>query len=270
MVNKKYAVLVALLLTLQVASFAQTSGWDWKDSSVVDPNSTTQFTEFLQNKNPFPPKPRNAWEFSLAGGPSVIFGDVKFGLGLGGSLTLRKAINNTFSYRLGYFGSYNTGKASKNNYASINDLGFGNTPSYYTHDYKNITHSIAIDFLASLNTFSNYRGDPKANIYVLGGLDMIASATQFKNEVTGKYQDLRNFPRRNLLPWTSKTGHEAWFLGYSYGVGLAFKVNTKWNIGVEQRFTAPLLKFDYIDAYHTEGGGSDIYSYSALKINYNL
>ena len=60
MVSKKYTVLTVLLLTLGVASYAQTAAWDWKDSSVVPVKSITQYNEFLQNKNPFPAKPRNA------------------------------------------------------------------------------------------------------------------------------------------------------------------------------------------------------------------
>ena len=43
MVSKKYTVLTVLLLTLGVASYAQTAAWDWKDSSVV-PVSYTHLT----------------------------------------------------------------------------------------------------------------------------------------------------------------------------------------------------------------------------------
>ncbi len=51
-------LLSACLITLAAA--AQNDwGWDWKDSSKVPVKRAPQYTEFLNNQFPYPPKPRN-------------------------------------------------------------------------------------------------------------------------------------------------------------------------------------------------------------------
>ena len=269
MVNKKYTLLFALILTLGVSSYAQTtfSSWDWKDSSVVPVKSITQYNEFMQNKNPFPAKPRNAWEFSLGGGPSTITGDVNAKLGLGGSLTLRKALNNIFSYRLGYFGSLNYGgNGGTYNYSGYPNPNNVTAPSSYTAtEYKNISHNLAIDFIASLNTFSNYRGDPTSNLYVLAGVGLGISGTQVK--IGGHYYYQEHIPQQQLL---AETNHQLFFTTFDVGGGYAYKISKKFNIGIEERITSPVKHVNYITGYNSQTGTKNIYYFTALKLNINL
>ena len=251
MVNKKYTLLAVLLLTLGVASYAQTStfAWDWKDSSVVPEKSIGQYQEFLQNKNPFPAKPRNAWEISLAPGLSTITGDSKLGIGVAGSLTARKAINNTISYRLGYFGAYTAGKGSEK----------------VGHDFRNISHGLSIEFISSLNTFSNYRGDPTSNVYIFAGVGFELSGTQLKDIHGSWYYD-----EPNKKYTIAKIDHQRLFSTYSFGLGYAYKINNKFNIGVEERILSPVQKVNYVTGYDLQTGTKNTYYATYIKLNYNL
>jgi OmpA-OmpF porin, OOP family len=270
MVNKKYTLLVALILTLGISSYAQTTSfaWDWKDSSVVPAKSVEQYHEFMQNKNPFPTKPRNAWEFSVGGGPSTITGDVNSKLGFGGSLTLRKALNNIFSYRLGYFGSLNYG----GNGTIYNYAAYSSSPetapihSYTASKYKNISHNLAVELIASLNTFSNYRGDPTSNLYVLAGVGLGISGTEIKN-AAGTYQYEEHIPQTQLL---HEQNHQLYFTTFDIGAGYAYKINKKFNIAVEERITSPVKHVNYITGYNSQTGTKNIYYFTAFKLNFNL
>ncbi len=265
MVNKKYTFFLVMLLASGLASKAQSKLWDWNDKAVVSEKDESQFNDFASNKNPFPVKPRNAWELSLGGGLSFIKGDVGVKSGFGGSITLRKAINNIFSYRLGYLGAYSNGVGSKYDYSAF---GGGNFVNY---DYQNQTHSGIFDLIASVNTFSNYRGDPKANIYVLAGLNIISSKVKIKSPIDNQFHWLYNYMRNDLVV-PNKGNKTAWLLGYSYGVGFAYKINSKFNIGIEERITQPFGNFDYLDGYRNTiiRTGRDTYYFTAIKLNYNL
>src|SRR5471030_458527 len=159
--------LLSLTLFLLVAfcSHAQTStssewGWSWRDSSIVPASEMDQYGRFIRNDYPYPPKPRNMWEFGIGAGVTYIAGDVHGNAGFGGIISLRKALDHTFSLRASLTGLLNSG-----------------TPSTYGLQtgqvaYKNETHQFSVDVLASLNSSSNYRANPKTNIYLLGGYSL--------------------------------------------------------------------------------------------------
>jgi OOP family OmpA-OmpF porin len=46
--------------------------------------------------------------------------------------------------------------------------------------YKNQTHQLGFDVLASLNSRSYYRGNPKTNVYLLGGYSLNAARVLYK------------------------------------------------------------------------------------------
>ena len=269
MVSKKYTVLMALLLTIGVSAFAQTTTvWDWKDSSVVPVNSITQFNEFKQNIYPFPPKPRNAWELGLGLGMSNVTGDIKSKVGYGLSVTLRKALNNIFSYRLGYFYSKNVGGSGTTyDYSGLNSNYSTGLTSFYASPYKNNSHNFALDFIASLNTFSNYRGDPTSNLYILGGVGVTLSNTQVQLKGSNSYTYEQYIPQSQLL---AESGHEIVFTTFDLGLGYAIKINKNINVGIEERIISPVKHVNYISGYNSQTGTKNIYYFTALKLNYNL
>lgn len=255
MVNKKFTLLAVMLLTLGVASYAQqttTFAWDWKDSSVVPAKSMTQYEEFMQNKNPFPPKPRNAWEVSGGIGMTNITGDSRLSYGLGGSLTLRKALGNVLSYRLGYFGAYTPN-------------GKGSVGTQPTPDFRNVSHNVAIELVASLNTFSGYRGDPISNIYAFAGVGYMLSGTQIKG-ADGVWHYTYP-PNKNTI---AKFDHQRLFSTFSFGLGYAYKINKKFNLGIEERFVTPVEKVNYVSGSDLGTGTKNFYYNTYIKFNYNL
>jgi OmpA-OmpF porin, OOP family len=257
MASKKYTLLLAVLVMLQIAGNAQTKtdwGWDWKDSSKVPTKSIPQYNEFLNNQFPYPPKPRSAWELSLVAGSSIVLGDRKIfvknaagnnyngGFALGASL--RKSLGHVTSLR----GSLT--------YANIQ------IPSAPGFTYVKVSNFVgSFDAVFSLNSLSHYRANPKTDIYVFAGLSVIAS--KYKNGTSGADG---TFPESQTL---GKIGKYAVLGAYDLGAGMSFKISPKFNIGFEQKFVVPTLGNDYLDG-NKAGSFGDVLSYSTLRFNFNL
>lgn len=248
------------------------AGYDWRDSSKIPTRRLPQQSQFLNNEYPYPAKPRSMWELGFSAGNSMIFGDIKSKADIGGGITLRKALSHTFSYRLGYFGSYNQGYGS--GYQVLTDK----------IPYQNWTHMGALDFIFSLNPNSHYRGNPKTNIYVLAGYSLVAAKVYTKLPTGGTqidngygtfyaYNQPNNssglFPGINTFGGNEVNGRKGWslFNAASAGAGIAFKLSKKINIGVEQRFTAG--SYDFLDGYRG-GKTNDFYSFTSARLNINL
>lgn len=288
MARNKFTIFLALFCLLTFASKAQgDAGFDFKDSSKISTKNLPQQTEFLNNNYPYPAKPRSKWELSFSAGNSTIMGDVNAKADLGGSVSLRKAISHTFSYRIGYYGSYNQGYPNeyKDKFLKY-------------RSYQNWTHRAGLDFIASLNTNSHYRGNPKTNIYIFGGADLIATKVYFANSLgqqidksysvfygNGMWRASGVIPYLNQSPNTKdgtittfggkspagfNNGRKSWTLlgGASVGGGIAFKLSKKINLGIEQRFT--FTPYDYLDAIKDEENGNDVYSFTSARLNINI
>jgi len=274
MASNKYILILGLISLFSSAAFAQQSdaGYDWRDSSKIANSNLPQYSEFLNNQYPYPPKPRNMWELGFAGGNSVIFGDIKSKADVGGAITLRKAISHTFSIRGGYYGAYSQGYPNSNQQAGG------------LRSYQNWKHSGGLDLIVSLNPNSHYRGNPKTNLYVLGGVDLIATKVFFRNaggqQIDGAYSIFYGNGISGTKQGTITTfggtapfpnGRKSWTLlgGASAGAGIAFKLSPKVNIGIEQRLT--FVPYDYLDATKTSSSRSnDIFSFTSARINLNL
>ena len=248
------------------------AAYDFRDSSKIPTRRLPQQSQFLNNDYPYPAKPRSMWELGFSAGNSMIFGDIKAKADLGGGITLRKAISHTFSYRIGYFGSYNQG------YGSGYQASTGKIP------YQNHTHMGALDLIISLNPNSRYRGNPKTNIYVLAGYSLVAAkvftqmptgGTQIDNGYGTFYgfNEPNNssglFPGIETFGGNEVNGRKGWSLmnAASAGAGISFKVSRKINIGLEQRFTAG--SYDFLDGYRG-GKTNDFYSFTSARLNINL
>ena len=282
MASKKYALIVGLVSLFCSVAYGQgDAGFDWRDSSKISTKRLPQHTEFLNNNYPYPAKPRSKWELGFSAGNSVIFGDINAKPNVGGSVSLRRAISHVFSTRIGYYGSYNQGYPS------------GYERLIGRRSFQNWTHRAGLDFIASLNTNSHYRGNPKTNIYVLAGIDLIATRVFYQNP--GGQQIDKNYsvfygnglgpndtrygdPIPNTQDGIIRTfggrapfanGRKGWTLlgGASTGAGIAFKLNRKVNLGLEQRFT--FVAYDYLDAVKA-GSSNDVYSYTSARLNLNI
>jgi OOP family OmpA-OmpF porin len=266
MASKKYTLLALLFVVLSATSFAQGNdwGWDWKDSSKIPAKRMPQHNEFLNNNYPYPAQPRNQWELGFTGGASMIIGDVIPKPNIGGGISLRKAINHIFSVRGQYLGSVNSGNPSS----------YG--LSVGQKEYKTKTHSGNIDVIMSLNTLSNYRGNPKTNVYVFGGYSIIGSqVTQMQGANENIFYGIGSPNSQSGLVTTIfgdvVNGRKGWSVmqGFSTGAGISFKMSNKVNIGLEQRLTFISPGYDYSDGF-SDGNSNDVYSFTGARVNVNI
>jgi outer membrane protein OmpA-like peptidoglycan-associated protein len=273
MASKKHILVAALIVLIQSVGFAQTDwGWDWKDTSKIAVKNLPQHNEFLNNQYPYPARPRDQWELGFGLGLSSITGDVKPKTGFGATVSLRKALNHTFSVRAGLSGLWNAG--SPNAYG----VAIGQK------EYKNKTYQLGIDVLTSLNTSSNYRGNPKTNVYLVTGYSLNAAEVMYKG-APGAQSGGYNIFYGQILPngQNSQSGtistfggatvnnRKAYtlFHGINLGAGIAFKVSKKANIALEQKFTFSAPGYDYLDAWK-DGNNNDYYSFTSARLNINL
>ncbi|MEO7531319.1 MAG: OmpA family protein [Sediminibacterium sp.] len=272
MASKKYILVLALIVLIQSVGLAQTDwGWDWKDTSKISVSHLPQHNEFLNNQYPYPAMPRSQWELGFGAGYAQVNGDVKSKGGFGGTVTLRKALNNTFSVRAGLTGMIMSGEPSTYGVA------VGQTA------YKNQTHQLSIDVLTSLNTRSFYRGNPKTNIYLITGYSLNAARVLYKaaaqpNNQPGGYSifyGINNPNSQNGLVGTlggaTINGRHAYsvFHGLDLGGGIAFKVSNKVNLALEHKFTFTFTGYDYLDAYKS-GNNDDYYGFTSFRVNVNI
>jgi OOP family OmpA-OmpF porin len=282
MSNRKLLILSFFLLCAFFTNAQTTTtddwGWSWRDSAVVPVSGMEQYSRFINNDFPYPPKPRNMWELGIGAGVSYIAGDVRGNVGFGGTITLRKAIDHTFSIRAGLTGLLNSGSPS------AYGVFIGQT------EYKNQTHQFSVDLLTSLNSSSIYRGNPKTNVYLITGYSLNAARVLYKRPggaQPGGYSIYYGYTDRGINPnsqsgtITTLGGAEInnshayrLFHGLDLGGGIAFKINNRVNIGLEHKFTFTMPGYDYLDAW-AGGNGSgltsdDYYGFTSVRLNINL
>jgi hypothetical protein len=277
MASKKYILVLALIVLIQSVGLAQTDwGWDWKDTSKISVKNLPQHNEFLNNQYPYPAMPRSQWELGFGAGYAQVTGDVKSNGGFGGTVSLRKALNNTFSLRGSLTGILASG--TPNAYGTA----IGQLP------YKNQTYQLSVDVITSLNTRSYYRGNPKTNVYLLGGYSLNAARVLYKPAAgngaqPGGYSIYygANYPNSQngligTLGGASVNNRHAYavFHGLDLGGGIAFKVSNKVNLALEHKFTFTFSGYDLLDGY---GGGNgsgltsnDYYGFTSFRVNVNI
>lgn len=255
MASKKNVLLMVTLMGLfQTMSFAQTSsdwGWNWTDSSKIPTQRIPQYNEFLNNQFPYPAQPRDQWELGIGLGLPVLSNDFDNSFGFGGTVTLRKAINHTFSLRpyISYYSNSGSGTGLVN---PANLLGASQSVAY-----KNNSFHFGVDVLTSLNTSSYYRGNPKANLYLITGFEVYSANTT---------QSLNNGPYNSF----SHSGNSLLSsVGFNIGAGIAFKISNKTNLAFE--FKNTITNNDYLDTYSSPWSNSfDAWWYGGVKLNFNL
>ena len=309
MASKKYLFLAALfgLLALSTTSFGQTTSstigsHDYLDTAYVSNKNMAQQESFMANQSIYPANPRDMMELGISGGYYQLFSDIFPQPGFGVGISLRKALGSTFSLR----GELSYGQAKGIGY---NALPIGNLPqgsaalaayqsagatSFYPA-YKMTAFAGSLDVLASLNNIMFHKTAPKTNWYVLAGytalmyqtkLDALNgnSAYTFGN-LSGKRKDIiktlkdgldgdyETNARNNNRTANNNKPEKGPYLRHSIdaGVGVAFKISPRFNIGIEQKFTLP---FDaYLNGTVYTGGNTPdkaVISYSNVRLNFDL
>lgn len=308
MASNKYTIILGLTILLSTSLMAQRNdaGFDWKDSSKIATKNMPQYNEFKNNEYPYPAQPRNQWELGLSAGAAMIIGDLSsLQPGITGGISLRKAINHTFSVRGSYLGSLN--KGYDYNRRTVSSVVFTNVinpwviynaapngGSFYAN-YRTQMHQGSIEVLASLFNKSYYRGNPKWDGYVFAGYSLVSAdvdinATNASGaaynfsaiNVNGSRKDIRD-AIKNLLDDSYENNaiavggnrrnigrfddNQLIRHGVSAGFGLTRKLNDRINIGIEQRFTT--VFDDNLDGI-VAGRANDLISYSTARLNINL
>jgi len=279
MVSKKLKLLLALVGLMQTASFAQSStDANWAYDSTKASNKA-QYSEFANYQTPYPSKPRGKWELSVSGGNVVILGDRPvfadgYNGGIAGGIAGRFALSHVFSVRAGYVAS-----AQK-------------IPGY--HGYipfsANTTHMGNLDLIASLNTLSTYRGNPKVNYYVFIGYSLAASQVSKGVSGNGKFdgpvyngsdpnipnlykEDNKNFIKTFHSDYAGND-NQILYHNLAFGAGIDFRVSKTVKLGVEERIVTPLVGIDMLDGYINQQGSvrgsNDRFAFSTAKISFSI
>lgn len=192
--------------------------------------------------------PKDQWELGIDLGVPMIVGDIdsKFP-GFGGGIHVRKAFDHVFSLRVGAM------------YAQMkNENERGSTPSVDPASSETSWMSGSAQIVAALN---NIRFDkPNRKILINGffGLGVDRFETDYKN-VTGRPDDKFDDVNAHM----------------EIGAGLAFRVNRRFNIGLEHTvMTVFGSNADLLDGDNNTGDNvttyRDFVHYPHLSLNFNL
>ena len=317
MASKKNLLFSAILCLLVSSSFAQIGGsYDLRDSSLIPAKRVPQHNEFLNNAYPFPAKPRNEWEIGVKGGLPFGSTDVRYWGPTGGfGLHVRKALGYVFSLRgefdwlrmkgLNFQPSSDFGKNP-----AWADYNAGVDHVFY--NYKTTVNELTLQGLITLNNVRFHRAKTGFNVYGFGGLglsryhtfinthDASGSYDAAFNAIYNKYANGANggfvYSNRKNIKKDIKAAMDGKFdtpaqtdpgqptMGgwpiypvLAVGAGAQFKLNNKFNIAVEYKYT--FIKTDLLDGQQWQENGAtqtaqtrdfDAYGFFSVGLNYNI
>jgi len=317
MASKKNLLFSAILCLLVSSSFAQIGGsYDLRDSSLIPAKRVPQHNEFLNNAYPFPAKPRNEWEIGIKGGLPFGSTDVRYWGPTGGfGLHVRKALGYVFSLRgefdwlrmkgLNFQPSSDFGKNTA--WAAYNA-----GVDHVFYNYRTTVNELTLQGVITLNNVRFHRAKTGFNVYGFGGLglsryhtfvnthDASGSYETSFNDIFTKYNNGANggfvYSNRKNIKKDIKAAMDGKFdtpaqtdpgqptMGgwpiypvLAVGAGAQFKLNNKFNIAVEYKYT--FIKTDLLDGQQWQENGAtqtaqtrdfDAYGFFSVGLNYNL
>ncbi|RPD48960.1 hypothetical protein DRJ53_09890 [Paracnuella aquatica] len=310
MASKRYSFLTGVLCLLASYGFSQTSttsqsGYSASDSSIIPSRSMPQHTEFMNGTYNFPAKPRNQWELGLKVGSVNISGDVASQFpGFGAGIHLRKAFGYIFSLRGGYMYGVARGLnwQPSGNY-SQNEAWDGYTGQNVYYNYRTELNALSLEGIFSLNNVRFHKSKTGVNVYALAGVGLTTYQARvnklntpdalynFASISGGEYKNRKDTrdALKDLLDDSYETAAETHgdrkgkFLGVTaipaahIGAGVAFKLNNRFNLAIEDRFS--FTKDDLLDGqrWAEQGPGSpvltrdfDAYNFLSVGLNINL
>jgi len=320
MASKKNVFLSGIVCLFASASFAQVqTGYDVKDSSLIPASRQPQHNEFLNNAYPFPTKPRNQWEIGVKGGISSVSGDVRSVFPTGGfGVHVRKALGYIFSLRAEYTWNrarglnWSSSQGYTKNSAWISS-GYNPTTDKVFYNYKTTIQDLSIQGVVTLNNVRFHKAKTGFNLYAFGGIggsiyDTWVNAKNgatpytalFNSTATGTYSNRKDVKKAlkagmdksyethaETDPLQPKLFGKSFKPSFQLGVGMAFKLSNKFNLAIEERFTA--VKTDLLDGqqwqentYLPSGGTPlgtnvpaqtrdfDSYNFFSIGLNYNI
>jgi outer membrane protein OmpA-like peptidoglycan-associated protein len=321
MASKKLTLLIGLICLFMSYSQAQTGSgyqYDIRDSSLIPTRRLAQHNEFLNNAYPFPAKPRNEWEIGVKGGYTNGVTDVpNWGPTGGFGFHVRKALGYIFSIRAEYDWlrlrglSYQYTQAyGKNPSLTQADLfpadANGNYSSIF-YNYRSTIHELSLQGVLNFNNIRFHKAKTGLSIYLFGGPGLATYSTLYKQDdsyLAGYQTVINEFPEDhahkgdirkalkgvmtgnwNHIAERSNTGGTLGAAPLTVvavaGIGFEFKLSSKVNIAIEDKFT--FTATDLIDGQqwqnnYTPGAyqsiaqtkSADSYNFASVGINYNI
>jgi outer membrane protein OmpA-like peptidoglycan-associated protein len=318
MASKKNVFLSGILCLFASASFAQVqTGYDVKDSSLIPASRQPQHNEFLNNAYPFPAKPRNQWEIGVKGGISSVAGDVRSVFPTGGfGVHVRKALGYIFSLRAEYTWNRARGLnwSASRGYSRNNawlSAGYNPATDQVYYNYTTTVQDLSLQGVVTLNNVRFHKAKTGFNLYAFGGIggsiyDTWVNAKNgatpytalFNGTASATYSNRKDVKKilkagmdksyethAEIDPLQPKLFGKSFKPSFQLGVGMAFKLSNKFNIAIEERFTA--VKTDLLDGQQWQentlsppGGAGvnvpaqtrdfDSYNFFSVGLNYNL
>jgi OmpA-OmpF porin, OOP family len=316
MASKKYALFSVLLCLVVSSAFSQIGGsYDLRDSSLIPAKRIPQHNEFLNNAYPFPAKPRNEWEVGLKVGVPFGSTDVRYwGPTLGGGLTVRKALGYIFSLRGEYdllrIKGLNWSPSSGylHNTAWKDYLVGGAVVNPVFYNYRSTINELSLQGVVTLNNIRFHRAKTGFNAYAFGGIGGAIYSTYVNShgsdgniydfsDIIAKYgpngftysnrkdikKDLKSKLDGSFETKAEQDPAQPKVFGTPFkpvavlGAGVAVKINNKFNVAVEYKFTA--IKTDLLDGQQWQEDNRaapaqtrdyDSYSFFSVGINYNI
>ncbi|HXB07247.1 MAG TPA: OmpA family protein [Puia sp.] len=299
-------------------SQAQTVGssYDIRDSSLIPTKRLAQHNEFLNNAYPFPAKPRNEWEIGVKGGYTTGFTSVtNWGPTGGFGFHVRKAIGYMFSLRaeydwirlrgLNYQYSQSYGRNSQ--LTKVYPQSPNGVYDSIFYNFRSTVHELSLQGVFSLNNINFHKAKTAWNAYLFGGAGLMTYGTLYKqdgNYLAGYRQVIGEFPEdrahkgdirkalKNVMTgnWdqiAERPGTSGMLGGVPItvvgvvGVGFEFKLNDRWNLALEDKFTfttSGLIDGQQWQNNYTFGATNSIattnakdrYNFASLGLNYNI
>lgn len=293
------------------------SGYDVADSSVVPSRSMPQQQEFMQGTYNFPAKPRSMWEIGVKGGLFNVSGDIPakfFSPGFG--VHVRKALGYLFSLRLEYMYGIGKGLNwnASSNFGSNQGLTtnlpaaqryVANGTNRVFYNYRTNVQDLSLEGVFTLNNVRFHKAKSGLSLYAFGGVGLATYDTKINalgangnyqtqyNGVTGfnQHENRKNVRDQleNILDDSYETqaenygtrraklgGKDLIPVGH-IGAGIAFRLNRRINLAIEDRYT--ITRSDLIDgqrwAEQVQGSpvltpDYDNYNFLSVGLNFNI
>ncbi len=311
--------LICLFMSYSQAQVGNGYQYDIRDSSLIPTRRLAQHNEFLNNAYPFPPKPRNEWEIGGKGGYTTGFTSVtNWGPTGGFGFDVRKALGYIFSVRaeydwlrlrgLNYQYSQSYGKNPSLTQAELFPVQANGNYAPIFYNYRSTVHELSLQGVFNFNNIRFHKAKTGLSIYLFGGPGLATYSTLYKQDdsylagyanliTNGPAEDYknRNEIRKQLKgiltgnwnhiaerPSTSSTlgGAPLTVVGV-LGAGMEFKLSSKVNIAVEDKFTfttSALIDGQQWQNNYTQGAthsvaqttSKDRYNFASVGINYNI
>jgi OOP family OmpA-OmpF porin len=239
MIMRNILFLAAFWLFISVPLMAQEEG-------VAPPSETDEMANTTPNS--FSATPKHMWEIGIHGGHFMNVGDIEFDPSWGAGIHIRRALDYIFSLRLDLMYGNPMGGAER---AGVDIV---------EYDVTWISGSLL--GVVSLNNLRWDRPKRNTNFYALVG----GGVNYFKNEYREEIAD--NMIVDKVIDFEPLAHADV-------GLGLAFKVSKRFNIGIEHKATVVFgNNADRVDAWDNPGYGRtsfrDILNYSNIRLNFNL